>query len=320
MSNLEPRVSIGLPVFNGERHLEAALHSILAQTFSDFELIISDNASTDRTGEICRDLAARDGRIRYYLNERNIGGARNFNRVFELSTAPYFKWAAHDDMIDPAFLSRCVEVLDQDPSVVLCFTKVKVVDDGGQSIGDYKLELKQIGSPRPRDRFADLVLIDHLCLHIFGLIRSDALRKTSLHGSFIASDRVLLAELGLLGRFHDVAEPLFLSRDHGGRSIRALPINFRRAWFDPQAQGGASFPHWRTLGEYLRLVHRLRLGPSEKMTCYLHIVHWLSANLNWARMVTDVIIAVAPGSYRVLSNLKRYYRDEDYWVRSAGGR
>lgn len=318
LSEHNPRVSIGLPVFNGEKHLEAALDSIRAQTYPDFELIISDNASTDRTTEICRDLALSDHRIRYYRNETNIGGARNFNRVFTLATAPYFKWAAHDDVIAPDFLARCVEVLDRDPSVVLCFSKVTIVDDAGTAIGDYKLDLKQVGSALPRDRFADLVLIDHLCIHVFGLIRSEVLRRTSLHGSYVASDRVLLAELGLLGRFHDISEYLFLSRDHGGRAIRAVPFNFRTAWYDPRRTRRMAFPHWKTLGEYVRLVNRLPLSRGEKMSCYLKIARWPAANMNWARMVSDLIIAAAPPAHALLLNLeRRYYRDPRYWLRSA---
>jgi glycosyltransferase involved in cell wall biosynthesis len=89
----KPRLSIGMPVFNGEKYLKEALDSILAQTYSDFELLISDNASTDRTEQICREYAAKDRRIRYYRNEKNIGAPKNFNRVFELSSGKYFRWA-----------------------------------------------------------------------------------------------------------------------------------------------------------------------------------------------------------------------------------
>src|SRR3989337_590294 len=118
-----PTVSIGLPVFNGEKYLRQALDSILAQTYQDFELIISDNASTDKTQQICREYVKKDSRIRYYRNKRNLGATRNHNRVFELSCGEYFKWASHDDLLAPEFLSRCVSVLDQDHSIVLCHSK-----------------------------------------------------------------------------------------------------------------------------------------------------------------------------------------------------
>jgi glycosyltransferase involved in cell wall biosynthesis len=117
-----PRVSIGLPVYNGERFLKDALDSILSQTYRDFELIISDNASSDHTEEICRRYAARDERVRYYRYDNNVGAARNFNRVFQLSRGEYFKWAAHDDICSPGFLQRCVKILDSDTAVVVCFS------------------------------------------------------------------------------------------------------------------------------------------------------------------------------------------------------
>ena len=124
-----PRLSIGLPVYNGALLLSEAIESLLTQTFTDFEIVISDNASTDATEEIARRFADQDKRIRYYRNETNIGLAPNFNRVFALANNPaYFKWAAHDDLYKPTFLQRCVEVLDSEPDVVLSYTIVDVID------------------------------------------------------------------------------------------------------------------------------------------------------------------------------------------------
>src|SRR3972149_8539793 len=97
MSKINPRVSVGLPVFNGEQFLRQALDSVLAQTYPGFELIISDNASTDRTQDICEAYATRDKRIQYYRQSKNVGGGRNYNFVFEVSNGEYFKWLAHDD-------------------------------------------------------------------------------------------------------------------------------------------------------------------------------------------------------------------------------
>ena len=96
-----PRVSIGLPVYNGDNYLAETLDSILAQTFTDFELIISDNGSTDRTEAICRRYAAQDHRVRYVRNPSNLGAARNYKRAFELARGEYFKWNGHDDPLAP---------------------------------------------------------------------------------------------------------------------------------------------------------------------------------------------------------------------------
>ena len=119
----KPLVSIGMPVYNGENFVKGALDSILAQTFQDFELIISDNASTDKTKEICQKYAAKDQRITLLCNEKNVGAAKNYNRTFYASSGKYFMWLAHDDLIATEYLERCVEILEQNPSIVLCHIK-----------------------------------------------------------------------------------------------------------------------------------------------------------------------------------------------------
>ena len=118
-----PKVGVGMPVYNGERYLEEALDSILAQSFDDFELVISDNASTDRTEEICRAYAHKDERIRYFRMRENYGVIDNFNNAFRLSAGEYFKWAASDDVCEHDYLRKAVEVLDRDPSVVRQLTR-----------------------------------------------------------------------------------------------------------------------------------------------------------------------------------------------------
>lgn len=297
-------VSIGVPVFNGERYLRDALDSILAQTYSNFEVIISDNASTDRTQEICRDYEFQDSRIHYYRNEKNLGAARNFNRVFQLSSGEYFKWAAHDDLIAPDFLMECVKALNRDPSVVLCYPRVKIIDESGKILANFHANTDHMDSPRPQDRFGDLVIDDILCFEVFGLIRAKALEKTSLIAGFIASDRVLRAELGLLGRFCEIPAYLLFSRDHPERSIRAMPAHhLRAAWFDPDTSVRAIFPHWRIFLEYLKCVRRAQLSRYERKCCYVHLIRWLGVHMNWARMLSDLIIALWPESWRIFFRL-----------------
>src|SRR5260370_42275271 len=123
-----PLLSIGLFVYNGERFLEETLDSILNQTFTNFELIISDNASTDRTAEVSQAYARRDSRIRYYRGEKNMGAGWNTRRVYELATAKYFKWAAADDILEPEFLRRCGLGLEGDVGCVVGYGRTKKVD------------------------------------------------------------------------------------------------------------------------------------------------------------------------------------------------
>jgi glycosyltransferase involved in cell wall biosynthesis len=127
-----PRLSIGLPVYNGERLLPQAIECLLAQTFGDFEIVIGDNASTDRTREICQDYVRRDRRIRYVRHEHNLGAVANFNRVFELSPSHLFKWAAHDDLHRETYLESCVKLLDRNPDAILAHTGTAFVDEFGQ--------------------------------------------------------------------------------------------------------------------------------------------------------------------------------------------
>ena len=219
MSDQKPRVSIGLPVYNGANYIAAAIESILGQTFTDFELIISDNASIDGTEGICRKFAAQDSRVRYSRLEENVGAAKNFNRTVELARGEYFKWAAHDDMLDPEHLAKSVAALDGNPSAILACSGVVAIDDRGEVKEPFSGELTNIASASVADRFGDLVWGKHLCYEVFGLIRSDALRKTPLIGAYITSDRNLLAELSLMGPFVLIPEPLLRIRHHGTRSV-----------------------------------------------------------------------------------------------------
>ena len=152
MSSSSPRVSVGIPVYNGERYLEVAIVSVLNQTYQDFELIISDNASSDHTREICMEYAKQDPRIRYYRNDKNLGAAPNYNRVFQLSDAEYFKWADYDDLIAPDFLSKCIRILDQNPSVVLCYPRAMIIDENGKHLGEHDYVIK-LDSPHAHLRF-----------------------------------------------------------------------------------------------------------------------------------------------------------------------
>jgi glycosyltransferase involved in cell wall biosynthesis len=285
----KPQLSIGLPVYNGEQFLEQALDAILAQTYQDFELIISDNASTDRTEEICQTYAAKDLRLRYYRNSQNLGAASNFNRVFQLATGKYFKWTAHDDLYAPDFLVKCIEVLEKDPLVVLCHSQVKIIDREGEFLQNYELKLRT-DAAKPHERFHDL-LRKHLCYQIFGVIRVSTLKQTSLIGNYGHADGVLLSKLALLGRFHEIPQHLFFARNHpqqsmslyfptylslakqdASSSIKNIPDHYSyTVWFDPAKKGKIFFPHWRIFCEYWLSVQRSSLSWWKKIRCYLSI-------------------------------------------------
>jgi glycosyltransferase involved in cell wall biosynthesis len=137
-----PMLTVGMPVYNADRFLAKALDSFLGQTFKDFELLISDNASTDRTEEICREYAARDHRIRYFRNPQNMGAGWNFRRVYSLANEKYYKYAAHDDFIEPTFLEECTAALEADPGLVLAHARTETKSRAAQMKSDVELTEK----------------------------------------------------------------------------------------------------------------------------------------------------------------------------------
>jgi len=273
-----PRVSIGLPVFNGEAYLCQALDSLLGQTYPDFELIISDNASTDHTQEICLDYASREKRITYLCNSENLGAANNYNRLVHAASGEYFKWQAADDVCAPQFLQRCIEVLDQERETVLCYPRTTIIDENNSLLEPYPDDLN-LTDPSPSRRYAKFHLHFRTlekCNSIFGMIRIEALRKTRLIGSFRASDMILLAELALLGKFYELPEYLFFRRDHPQSSMRAYSKGERVAWFDPHHRNRYQNFYWTIFIEYLRSIHNVQSGLSttDKLRCYWEVARW----------------------------------------------
>jgi glycosyltransferase involved in cell wall biosynthesis len=250
-------------VFNGENYLTDALDSILSQTFTDFEVIISDNGSTDATPAISEAFARRDPRVRYHRSDGNLGGTWNFNRVLELSRGEYFRWAAHDDVIAPRYLERCVATLDARPDAVLCHSAVEIIDEHGVNAGLYEPPPWRRSAEEVHVRFHDAVLYKGRCHLIFGLMRREALQRVPAYGDYSHADGVLLARLNMLGPFLHVDEPLQLMREHGGQASTTYGVKSDsgvidylawRSWFDPRYANRVGFPYWRIVGEYARSV------------------------------------------------------------------
>lgn len=302
MNATNPRVSIGLPLYNAERFIDQALNGILSQTYTDFELIICDNASTDRTQEICQRYAAQDSRIRYYRNSHNIGVSRNFNRTFELASGQYFKWCAHDDIAQPTFLEKCVEVLDQRPDVVLCYTRGIGIDETGLELRHFVYTLKT-DSAKPHERFRDLVMVEHPMIMLFGLMRADILRKTPLLEHYPASDRVFMARLGLLGPMHRIPEFLHLNREYPGTSVKKYGDSYRlMAMYNPDKEGKISFPSWAIFFGYLRAILAYPLSLQERLQCLKILWQWSYRRRR--KFVRDITRAIKhplrPLAYRML--------------------
>ena len=254
-----------MPVYNGERYISETLDSLFAQTFGDFELIICDNASMDRTEQLCRAYADRDARIRYVRNAKNFGAARNYRRAFELSSSKYFRWANADDLFAPEGLARCVEVLDREPSVVLTYPKTKFIDERGNVISEYEDDL-HLQSFKASERFSQVMERLGYVNVIYGLIRADILRKTGLLRNFPGGDIPLVAELALYGKFREIPEFMFFRRLHpGALSSYKVDVSLTQEFFDPSTKGKIPMTQWRHLGAHARSMMRAPLDFGEKM-------------------------------------------------------
>ncbi len=269
-----PSVTFGLPVYNGELYLRACLESLLAQTFTDFEIIISDNCSTDQTESISHEYAQKDPRIKYFRQSTNLGAAGNFQKVFALGQGYYFKWVAYDDLHSPVFLERCITVLEAQKDVVLCFGGTVIIDAQGEKVADYH-DLLKIDSPYPSIRFQHFLRELGLCNSMFGLFRREQLGCTPLIAKFVASDVTMLAELALMGKYYFVPETLFYRRVHAQASASANPnLSGLSSWYDPKNEGRLVLPTWTHFRKYFGAILRVPMSISEKIKCFKALISW----------------------------------------------
>jgi hypothetical protein len=295
------RVSVGIPVYNGEKYLAETLDSLLAQSLQEFEIVISDDASTDRTPEICRCYEAKDPRIRYSRNARNIGGAPNFNRVVKLSRAPLFHGGACDAFYEPSFLARCVDALERDPDVVLSHTRTKLIGDEGELLlfgrkpagyvdryGHLKgtsgavmrPQPSHIGqSANPETRFREVLWCMGWPLPLSGVIRKKTLLKISRYGKYSGFDKALLAELALQGRFHEVDQELFARRVHHGCTRYKTP----RVRAPHESTGSRGISQVLVLRDYAKMVFAADISAAQRLHCMVTIVDMARRRGIWRR-------------------------------------
>jgi glycosyltransferase involved in cell wall biosynthesis len=299
--HVAPAVSIGLPVYNGEAYLEKAIDSLLCQSFADFELIICDNASIDRTAQICLGYATRDARVRYVRNPRNLGAGPNFDLCFRHARGEFFQWAAHDDMFAPDYLERAVAALRGRPEATLCTVGIVEIGADGGVNRTYSTPLQGMESADPVCRFASVIHTRHQCEDFFGLYRRSALAGSGLVGSFVGSDRVLLAELAIRGPWVRLEEPLFLHREHAGRATRAILLVDRKGAAARQDTGHISrrkrsLFHIELFRSYWRLV--ARNVPTGRGRYYRQLLWWWFTDGHFADVIRDVLHELSPRTLR----------------------
>jgi glycosyltransferase involved in cell wall biosynthesis len=292
MTSGTPRISVGMPVYNGEPYIGLAIQSVLDQTFGDFELLISDNASTDGTEEICRDFAARDKRIAYNRNPENIGAAPNYNRLVGMASADYFRWSNADDILSPFLHERCLAVLDANSDVVLSYGKTKIIDAEGNEGEDYDDNLN-LQDDRPSERFRKFHDQVGLTNVIYGLMRTDALRKTAVmgNGSYPAADTNLMGELVLYGKFVEIPECLFYRRIHAEASTADREDDDRATSFWSAGAVQFSLPAWRKNAAYWQAIRRAPIGLDEKLRLAIYMLR----RMYWGKHVLLRELAITVG-------------------------
>jgi glycosyltransferase involved in cell wall biosynthesis len=257
-----------MPVYNREEYVAAAIQSHLDQTYGDFELIITDNASTDRSEEICRTYAARDPRVKYHRNAKNLGATGNYRRAFELATGEFFRWHPSDDLASPNLLERAVQILDHDPSVFVAYARTKLIDGKGNPIGNFDEGL-HIMDDRPSARWKSVQANLRLGNLPYGLCRTDKLRRTGLLRNYVGGDFPLIAEMSLYGKFYEIPDAFFYRRMHEGASSAMKNSADIMAFFDPnKGQRDVFLYNWTHLGANLRSVGRAPISLTEKLRIY----------------------------------------------------
>lgn len=292
-----PRLTIGLPVFNGEQYLAESLDALLGQSYEDYVLVISDNASTDRTAEICRRYLKQDSRIRYVRQPHNIGAAPNHNFLARHCGTELFKWASADDLYARDLLERCVAALDEHPGVVLAHSWTAAIDGADRLTQALPYPLTTDSASAP-ERFRSLLFgaggdglggaldDDYGVIRaddFYGVIRTDVLHRVRPHDSYYYADRTFMAEIVLQGPFHQTPEWLYFRRDHPDRAQHSYPtVRSRCANLDPRRASHVRHPVARLLGEYVLgyagAIRRAPMSAAERRECRRHLRRWLRSH------------------------------------------
>jgi glycosyltransferase involved in cell wall biosynthesis len=287
--SMVPRLSIGLPVYNSSTYVAESIEALLGQTFEDFELIISDNASTDNTGDICRSYGKLDSRVRYFRQRRNIGLAPNHNFCVMKAKGELFKWGAGDDLYARDLIGKCVAALDENPKVVLAHSWTAMIDGKGAVFQANEYPLATSASRAP-ERFRS-ILNDSGGDDDGGVMRKEVLLRTAMKESYHHADRTIIAELVLHGPFYQVPDWLYFRRDHPDRAERAHPgVRARCANMDPKRGNRWLNPVPRLLAEYIwayiRMIRSAPLTPAERRECYQYLFDWITRRAGPHRLLT----------------------------------
>lgn len=261
-----PRLTFGVPVYNGEKYLPAALRSVQEQDLEDIEIVVSDNGSDDATQEICEEAAAADHRVRYLRYATNRGGAWNYRNVVDRATSPLFSWQAADDVKLPGFARRCVEALDAaGPRTPFVCPRTQLIGADGNVFEDLDDERLGLGAPTPHERVHNL-FVSEASHVLYGVVRMTALRTSRGLQPMVGDDMVLLTELLCQGPMALVDEQLFHQRQHPEQFSQQGENQVK--WHAPEGNVRFAFPQTRLDLELYRAVAVATVPLAEKVRCW----------------------------------------------------
>ena len=283
MNKIRTSVNIGMPVYNEAQYISKAIESVLNQEFTDFQLVIFDNASTDNTIDICEQYVAQDRRIRVVKNPVNIGVSDNFKKAFEESNSPYFVWISGHDLWHPQFLAKCVDGLENNPSVVLYYPRSTWIDDTDRDLGEIGRSIETRGLD-PVSRFQIVLWGMGYGSPTYGLLRSSALKQVTLGTKAVGLDNIILNELSLLGDIGYLDEPLHYVRklaDFGSWESYISKI------FDRELSEFSGMDlFWMMTYEYLKIIykhvpdrHIRNILSTSVISCLLTKYRWILSGL-----------------------------------------
>jgi glycosyltransferase involved in cell wall biosynthesis len=307
-------VSIAVPVYNGENYLKLALKSIEQQTYSNIEILISDNGSTDQTASICEDFSRNNPRVKYFRQTQNIGAIDNFNFLVGVAQGEFFKWASHDDVCDPTYIQRCVEALESAPDSVLCHSDSDMINADGSSIlealpmnNQYVVfnergERRWAGHPRmhhshnrPSKRYAGVLLGTRWGVDSYGLFRLSVLKQSGLLPRVYGAEKVLLGEIAILGKLYQIPEILFKQRIHVESSGYKTDANSQSSFATAEKASPLASTRMTLLAAHFNVVRRAKLSTIEKFQCYIVLLHYLLQFKKWPRVFKSLLFRKGVG-------------------------
>jgi glycosyltransferase involved in cell wall biosynthesis len=290
-----PRISIGMPAYNAETHIACAIQSLMEQTFTDFELIVSDNASSDGTQNIVETLAAADDRIHYVRQQENIGANRNYTFVAKAARGDYFKWASSNDWCARTFLKKCFDRIESEQDAVVVVPRTRLFEHELSAANDYGNDVAFVDDS-PAQRVIDLTTTLRLNNAMNGLIRAATLRRTAMIQPYYGADIVLMGHLAMYGKIVLLDEPLFYRRLEPTSATVLQDSESVRKHHYPTGGFGMLFQNTKHNLGWLRAAMSATMPLRERRKILLHVVR----RMYWARnqLVDD------------LSDAARFLRDQ----------